>query len=839
MVEQLASNPKFVPKESQRDSVERGAEKPSFDLAFEGREDRAGRQDVKSDNVVSLLQDNKLYVPPLASNSEIRLAASVDGVVAKIPQVEITGQHDRHEGSLDLAEANTESKATKNISEGQKAVLNAAESNLGKKPWQESEYREYLEDGKVGGGAAVAEMLQKLGYKVHGANPKNIMARLIAQGWTIHGAKDAQAGDVVVGGKLNTNWRKGGTNSDIGVVGKDGAVIHHDPKSTEMTRGKFDQVFSEKEYGQQVWVLRPPEKAPTADPNAKDAKIKPEDLPTGAQPKDGKVKAEDLPTGVQPKEGDTRTESRVPKDTTLSFNGKDGDGTSTYWQDYWREFYHNKYRDALKGDNDKAAPGYKSDSKAPAYNDPDLAPDPMGIRKDKGKPYYDSDLRPDPMHMRSGDKPLGYNEGREYRDLWSPDQPLKPRSWLIRAQEPERREPDDKGRDQGDKRDRREPGYEPRPDDRREDSRDRPEATGDQPLRGKVIALAAGHGGHDSGAVRNGWQEKDFTLMMTRKVAAELERLGATVKMTRDSDTYVTPEGIKDKFNSFRPDLALAIHADSASADVSGILTMYSKQDSKRLAEVLQQTLVQETGSGDRGSKYQTHSWKGKPFQSTAGDAPAVFLELANLGSPTEAQKIRDSRYQDTLARAVAKGVTRYLGKSTDYTVRQPEQRDSEYRDRRSEPIDRRQDRAAADDRGDSKMEGKIFRDRTASIYWSGAGKPTANGEIYRPNTELTAAHRTLPFGTKVRVTDRESGDSVVVTINDDGPHVKGRSIDLSVASARAIGLDRNKGLAQVDLEIVKMGDGKRTFHGRSSYMGPGLRNLQRERSRYGNAPVV
>ncbi|MBI1268989.1 hypothetical protein GC174_01005 [bacterium] len=667
MVEQLASSPKFVPQESQRDSVEKAAEKPSFDLAFDGREDRAGRQEVRSDNVVSLLQDKMLYVPPLASNSEIRLAASVDGVLARLPGVEITGQHDRHERSLDLADAGAESKTVKNISEGQKAVLNAAESSLGKKPWQESEYREYLEDGKVGGGAAVAEMLQKLGYKVHGANPKNIMARLIAQGWTIHGAKDAQAGDVVVGGKLNTNWRKGGTNSDIGVVGKDGTVIHHDPRSTEMTRGKFDQVFSEKEYGQQVWVLRPPEKAPTAATQARDGNIKAEDLPTGAQHKDGVIRSEDLPTGARRKEGDIRTESRVPKDTTLSFNGKDGDGTSTYWQEYWREFYHNKYKDALKGDNDKAAPAYRSDSKAPAYSDPDLAPDPMGIRKDKAKPYYESDLRPDPMNLRSGEKPVGYNEGYEYRDLWSPGQPLKPRSTLIRAREPERREPDARERDP---RDPREPRHEPRPDDRREDSRDRPEATGDQPLRGKVIALAAGHGGHDSGAVRNGWQEKDFTLMMTRKVAAELERLGATVKLTRDSDVYVSPEGIKAKFNQFRPDLALAIHADSAAANISGILTLYSKQDSKRLADVLQDTLVKETGAGDRGSKYQTHSWKGKPFQSTAGDAPAVFLELANLGSPTEAQKIRDSRYQDSLARAVAKGVTRYLGKSTDYTAR-------------------------------------------------------------------------------------------------------------------------------------------------------------------------
>jgi len=67
-------------------------------------------------------------------------------------------------------------------------------------------------------------------------------------------------------------------------------------------------------------------------------------------------------------------------------------------------------------------------------------------------------------------------------------------------------------------------------------------------------------------------------------------------------------------------------------------------------------------------------------------------------------------------------------------------------------------------------------------------GKRTASGEVYNMYA-LTAAHRTLPFGTLVRVTNWKNGKSVVVKINDRGPFVEGRTIDLSYAAARRIGL--------------------------------------------------
>ena len=82
-----------------------------------------------------------------------------------------------------------------------------------------------------------------------------------------------------------------------------------------------------------------------------------------------------------------------------------------------------------------------------------------------------------------------------------------------------------------------------------------------------------------------------------------------------------------------------------------------------------------------------------------------------------------------------------------------------------------------------------------ASVY---SGEKTANGE-YASASALTAAHKSLPFGTKVKVTNVRTGQSVVVRINDRGPYIKGRIIDLTPAGARAIG---SSGLATVQLTV-------------------------------------
>lgn len=97
----------------------------------------------------------------------------------------------------------------------------------------------------------------------------------------------------------------------------------------------------------------------------------------------------------------------------------------------------------------------------------------------------------------------------------------------------------------------------------------------------------------------------------------------------------------------------------------------------------------------------------------------------------------------------------------------------------------------------EAQASGSHFQRGAAS--WYQHGRRTANGEAFNPNG-LTAAHRSLPFGSRVRVVNERTGRSVVVRINDRGPFIGGRIIDLARGSARAIGL---AGVAKVSLYRV------------------------------------
>lgn len=112
---------------------------------------------------------------------------------------------------------------------------------------------------------------------------------------------------------------------------------------------------------------------------------------------------------------------------------------------------------------------------------------------------------------------------------------------------------------------------------------------------------------------------------------------------------------------------------------------------------------------------------------------------------------------------------------------------------------------------GTEKNLGKAYRFREqvndifkgiASFYgYDGSGNKTASGEKFNPEA-MTAAHRTLPFGTRVRVTNPHNGRSVIVRINDRGPFIHGRVIDLSYGAARILGIIR-RGITPVKVQIM------------------------------------
>lgn len=102
----------------------------------------------------------------------------------------------------------------------------------------------------------------------------------------------------------------------------------------------------------------------------------------------------------------------------------------------------------------------------------------------------------------------------------------------------------------------------------------------------------------------------------------------------------------------------------------------------------------------------------------------------------------------------------------------------------------------------------KYITDNKGTASWYGKkfhGRKTANGEIYNMHN-LTAAHKELPFGTFVKVTNIKNNKNVIIRINDRGPYKKNRILDLSYAAAKKLDMI-NDGIADVKLEIVKRGE--------------------------------
>jgi len=104
-----------------------------------------------------------------------------------------------------------------------------------------------------------------------------------------------------------------------------------------------------------------------------------------------------------------------------------------------------------------------------------------------------------------------------------------------------------------------------------------------------------------------------------------------------------------------------------------------------------------------------------------------------------------------------------------------------------------------AEDRSAPRSSNRVFSGK-ASYYSYPTGKTATGASFIRHS--LTAAHRNLPFGTRVRVTDLASSKSVVVRINDRGPWVRGRVLDLSLGAARSLGIT-DRGVAQVRADVL------------------------------------
>jgi len=223
--------------------------------------------------------------------------------------------------------------------------------------------------------------------------------------------------------------------------------------------------------------------------------------------------------------------------------------------------------------------------------------------------------------------------------------------------------------------------------------------------RDLVIAIDAGHGGDDTGAIgRNGTHEKDVVLAIARRLAALVEKApGMRPVLTRQSDYYIGLRQRIDKAREQKADLFVSIHADSFrdqrvqgssvfvlstrgatsemarwlaekenAADLAGGVSLDDKDE--LLAEVLldlSQNATIEASINVAGNMLGELQRLGKTHKSTvqqAGfvvlkspDIPSVLVETAFISNPTEERKLRDSRHQESLATAMLRGINRYF----------------------------------------------------------------------------------------------------------------------------------------------------------------------------------
>ena len=194
-----------------------------------------------------------------------------------------------------------------------------------------------------------------------------------------------------------------------------------------------------------------------------------------------------------------------------------------------------------------------------------------------------------------------------------------------------------------------------------------------------------------------------------------------------------------------------------------------------------------------------------------------VGMTMVGLTAPASAESVYrfsgSTEYKDSIS------VNSYRNKRSNLGAMdvRPSER-AERRERRSSRTARVRDREESrSERRTSRRSER--RTRTASLgndsaSWGGGGggshgvasyywqpQRVASGGWFNPNA-MTAAHKTLPFGTRVRVTHAGNGRSVIVKINDRGPYIKGRIIDLSKAAAGVIGM-HGQGIARVRMEVL------------------------------------
>ncbi|MEA5503407.1 N-acetylmuramoyl-L-alanine amidase [Halotia wernerae UHCC 0503] len=177
--------------------------------------------------------------------------------------------------------------------------------------------------------------------------------------------------------------------------------------------------------------------------------------------------------------------------------------------------------------------------------------------------------------------------------------------------------------------------------------------------RGKVVVMIdPGHGGKDPGAVGiGGMREKDIILPISKRIAEVLQQNGVQVKMTRDSDYFVSLPGRVKMAEKVNADVFVSIHANSLGLgrpDVSGLETYYY-DTGLSLARAVHKSILQSVNIRDRGVR------RARFFVLRKSSMPSILVETGYLTGREDAAKLKTQAYQNQMADAIARGILQYL----------------------------------------------------------------------------------------------------------------------------------------------------------------------------------
>ena len=174
-----------------------------------------------------------------------------------------------------------------------------------------------------------------------------------------------------------------------------------------------------------------------------------------------------------------------------------------------------------------------------------------------------------------------------------------------------------------------------------------------------AVVIDAGHGGSDYGAIRNGINEKDINLDISRRVQAILLSKGVIVDMVRDNDETVSLQNRTIFAGVKSPDIFVSIHVNSSvKPEITGIETHYYHQESLELAQTVHSSMASYIKSTDRGL------FKSKFYVINHTEVPAILVEIGFLSNAQErSELVSEARKQQT-AKAISEGVLKYLNKN-------------------------------------------------------------------------------------------------------------------------------------------------------------------------------